>query len=452
VGSDRIRTGATTAATNVSWSAGLRWPAVTMLVIRLRGLIRPVTLWNYAQLLGGSVGRLGLSLAYFLALTRSLGLADFGFFAGAVAVGTILARLAGFGYGANLLQVSATRPRALGHYMGIYVLWMLASLPVCFAVAWTVYRLSFATAGPFMAFLFVVASEAVVWRILDAVSVMNSGLGRFGFATAVYNIGTAGRAVAALVFLLIAGHELTAWSRLYFTANILTLVVVCLLLLPRIRPRYRRGTALLRWRNALALGGAGLASAAQVEVDKLLALTFGGPVTAGLYAICIRVIDLTAVPTRAFNVLMIQRVLTNPASLAGRRAQALTELGIALVSTAAYAAVLLAVHLWPGVLGRDIARAAGLLGLLWAVPALRNLTEYQAELLYAHGRMMMTLWVALILTAVKTALLAITFLHLGQGTAWVLPVNGVFLTTYAISAVMTYSKLSQTPANVEARP
>ena len=409
---------------------------------RLSGLVRPVTIWNYFQLLGGSLGRLGLSLVYFLALTRSLSLADFGFFASAVAVGTILSRLAAFGYGANLLQVSATRPRALGHYVGIYGFWMAASLPLCFAAAWAVYETSFDSSGKLGAYLFVIASETVVWRVLDLIATVNSGLGRFGFAAAAFNIGTTGRALAALAYLAMAGHDLDQWSRLYFAANVAALAVVCVAVMPRIRPRYRRGTVMLRWRNALALGGAGLASSAQLEIDKLLAFTFGGPVTAGLYAICIRVIDLTAVPTRAFNVLMIQRVLTNPGNLAGRRYQAMTEFAIALASTAAFGALLVVARMWPSVLGQDIARASGLFALLWAVPALRNLTEYQSELLYAHGRIVTTLWVALVLTAAKTAIMALIFSRLGQGTDWVVPMNGVFLVTYAVSAVMTYRSLT----------
>lgn len=435
--------------------AGLRRLAALALAgpARLRGLVRPVTVWNYLQLLSGSVGRLGLSLIYFLALTRSLNLADFGFFASAVAVGTVLARLATFGYAANLMQVSATRRRVIGHYAGIYGFWMLASLPVCFLVAWGIYRVSFGASGRLMAYLFVIASETVVWRVLDTIATVNSGLGRFGYAAAGINVGTCARALAALLFLALGRHDLDGWTRLYFTANVVALAVVCVVFMPRVRLRYRRGTVLLRWRNALALGGSGLASTAQLEVDKLLVFTFGGAVTAGLYAICIRIIDLTAVPTRAFNVLMIQRVLTNPGSLGGRRTRVLTELAVALASTAAYAALLVLVRLWPSVLGQDIARASALFGLLWAVPALRNLTEYQAELLYAHGRMVVTLRVALALTATKTALMALIFSALGQGGHWVVPMNGVFLAAYGLSTLMTYRGLATPNAELrEQRP
>ena len=427
-----------------AWMPGRLLAHGQALPVRLRGFVRPSTLWSYAQLLGGSVTRLALSLVYFLALTRSLSLADFGVFASAVAVGTVLARLAAFGYGANLLQVSATRPRLLPFYVGIYGLWMVASLPLCAAAAWIVFAVSFDAPGLFLPYLLVVTAEAVAWRMLDVISTVNSGLGRFGYAAATFNIGTAGRALAATAFLASGDRDLGHWTCLYLVANVAALVVVAVALMPRLRPRYRRGTVLLRWRNALALGGAGLASSAQLETDKLLVLTFGGATTAGLYAICIRVIDLTAMPVRAFNVLMIQRVLKEPGSLAGRRMRVQTEVAVALASTAAYAVLLFIVRLWPGAFGQEIGRASGIFGLLWAVPALRNLAEYQMEFLYAHGRMVATFKVSLLLMAVKTALMAAIFAWMGRDLAWVVPMNGVFLVAYAISAAMTYRAIATT--------
>lgn len=414
---------------------------------RWGGAIRVVTVWNYLQLLGGSVGRLGISLLYFLLLTRALDLADFGLFASTVAVGTILSRLSGFGYGAVLFQVSATRPRLLGPYLGTYLVWMVASLPACLAVAWVVHSLGFSGRFAVVPYLCVIASEAVVWRMLDAVSATNSGLGRFGFAASAYAIGTAARALAALAFLAAGGHTLDAWARLYLAANLAALLVTAVALMPRVRPRYRRGTAFLRWRNAIALGGAGLAGSAQAEIDKLLVLSFGGAVTAGLYAICIRVIDLTAVPTRAFNVLMIQRLLKDPTQAAGPRRRVMIEGAIAVVSTATFGGLMTVASLWPGLLGRDVASASGLFACLWMVPALRNLTEYQAELLYGHGKMVATFKVALALTAAKAVLMALLFSWLGAEGRWAWPMTGVFLATYGLSTLMTYRALARSGAS-----
>ncbi len=411
-------------------AARFGWPARNVALLR-----------GYGHLLGGSLGRLGLSLIYFMALTRALSIAEFGFFASAVAVGTVLSRLTAFGYGAILFQVSARRPRTLGHYYVTYLLWLGASLPVIALLALFVDALLVGAGDRLPAYALVVAAEVGPWRVLDAVATLNNGFGRFARAAAAYNIAVLCRTAAALAFLGAGASDLTVWSGCYLAANLAALAIALVLLLPRRRLRWRRGMGLLRTRDALALSGAGLASVLQAEIDKILVLTFGGSLAAGVYAICIRLIDLTAVPIRAFNVLMIRRILTDPRMVASPRLKLLAEVGIALVSTGAYGGLVLMLWLRPGLLGSEVASALGVLGALWAVPAARNLVEYQAELLYAHGRMTTTLYVALGLTAVKAALIAVVFWQLDHDLSWGSAVNMIFVATYVISAIWTYRSL-----------
>ena len=397
---------------------------------------------SYLQLLGGAVFRLGVSLLYFLALTHALSIADFGFFASSMAVGLVLARVVAFGYGDAMFQISAGRPRTLGPYLGIYLVWFAASLPVCLLAAMAIYGLSFGDTGRFGAYLVIVATEVVLWRPIDVVSIINSGLGRFGFATGAYSIGSICRALGALLFLRLADHDVGHWAVLYAAASALALVLDIVLLMPRVRPRLRRNTVLLRWRGALALAGSGFASTGQNEIDKVLVLAFGGEVTAGLYAICIRIIDITAVPIRAFNVVMIQRVIKNPRALPGWKPQALVEAAIAAVSTLAFLAIIAMLWVFPDLLGHEVARAAGLFGLLWAVPALRNLIEYQAELLYAYNRWGTTFLMSLAVAVVKSLLMAAVFWLFGRGLGWAHAMNGLFLAAYAVSAVITFGALA----------
>lgn len=405
--------------------------------------ISATTLRDYAHLFSGSLGRLCLSLLYFLCLTHGLSIVDFGFFAGAVAVGTVLARLAAFGYGSNLFQVGAIRPRLLGHYYANYLIWLLASILPCAILAFAIYQLFFDQPDHILPYGLIVASEVLPWRMIDTASTVSSGLGRFDHASLAFNLGAVCKAAMAIVFLFLPGSTLLEWAWLYLISNTLALALVLVFLLPRRRLRWRRSATLLRARNALALSGSGLAYTLQAEIDKVLVLTFGGGVAAGLYAICIRVIDLTAVPIRAFNVLMIQRVLVNRSSMAGQRAKIVVEILIAAVSTAAYGGIVVALWFAPNLLGHEVARAVGLLGLLWLVPALRNLIEYQVELLYANGRMTTTFHVALAVTVVKSALMIAVFWRFGGDDEWITPVNLVFLASYLVSAFMTYRALRQ---------
>jgi O-antigen/teichoic acid export membrane protein len=393
---------------------------------------------GYAHLLGGSAARLVLSLVYFVSLTSALKIAEFGFFATSAAVGLVLSRLVAFGYGANLFVIAATRARLLGPYLGNFLVWLVLSLPLCLVAALAVHWAFFEGAGKLGPYLVIVAVEVIVWRLLDVVAAINSGLGRFGFSAATYNLGFLARTLAALGFLLVGDHSIGQWALVYAAANTAAFAVAAVFLMPRVRIRVRRGSLFLRSRNGLELGSAHLVSMAQGESDKVLILAFGGELAAGIFATCTRLIDITALPVRAFNIMMIQKVLRDPTAMRGRRGLMLTEAGIALLSTAAFAAIAFALWLRPDILGHEIAKAASVLPLLFLLPACRNLIEYQAELLYARQRRTSLLLISLVLILVKSAIMVAIFAELGAGLHWALAMNIVFLAAYLASTYGTY--------------
>ena len=402
-------------------------------LLRDRALIR-----GYAHLLGGSAARIVLSLIYFVALTSALKIADFGFFATSSAVGLVLARLVGFGYGANLFVVAATRPRLIGLYIGNYAVWLLVSLPFCLAAALAVHWAFFGEAGKLEAYLVIVFVEVVVWRLLDTVASINSGFARFGRSAATYNVGFVSRTLAAVGYLLFVEHSIWLWALCYLAANTIAFVIAAIFMMPPIRFRLRLRSLLLRFRNGIELGSAHLFSMAQGESDKVLILAFGGELAAGIFATCTRLIDITALPVRAFNVMMIQKVLRDPTAMRGRRGLILTEVGIAAMSSLAFLAIALALSLWPDLLGPEVAKAAPVLPLLFLLPACRNLIEYQAELLYARQRRISLLWISLALVGVKSGIMVLIFNGLGGAAHWAIEMNVVFLAAYLASAWGTY--------------
>lgn len=402
-------------------------------ILRDRDAIR-----GYVHLLGGSAARVLLSLVYFVALTTSLKIADFGFFATSSAVGLVLARLAAFGYGANLFVVAATRPRLIGAYLGNYLVWLLVSLPLCLAVALAVHWAFFREAGKLEAYLVIVFVEVVMWRLLDVVAAINSGVGRFGYSAGTYNLGFLSRTLAALGYLFLIEHSIWQWALCYLAANTIAVVIAAAFMMPSVRIRLRIGSLFLRMRNGIELGSAHLVSMAQGESDKVLILAFGGELAAGIFATCTRLIDITALPVRAFNVMMIQKVLRDPHAMRGRRGLVLTEIGIAVLSTLAFAAIAAALWLRPDLLGQEIAKAAPVLPLLFLLPACRNLIEYQAELLYARQRRMSLLLISLALIGVKSTIMVLIFSGLGDAGHWALEMNLVFLAAYLASTYGTY--------------
>ena len=87
---------------------------VDRLLSKLRGNLGLVT--AYVHLMGGSVGRLLLSLGYFVSVANSLSVSDFGLFATASATGVVLSRIAAFGFVSPLYRVATGRKRLVGAY------------------------------------------------------------------------------------------------------------------------------------------------------------------------------------------------------------------------------------------------------------------------------------------------------------------------------------------------
>ena len=82
------------------------------------------------------------------------------------------------------------------------------------------------------------------------------------------------------------------------------------------------------------------------------------------------------------------------------------------------------------------------------MPGLRNLVEYQAELLFGRGLMLIRAVNLALLAGVKAVLLAWLLGRVGSTHDLVLALNGVFAAIYLASALLTYSALRLPPKAV----
>src|SRR5690606_22436798 len=96
----------------------------------------------------------------------------------------------------------------------------------------------------------------------------------------------------------------------------------------------------------------------QSELDKLLVLALAGPYLAGIYAIIMRLVDLTAIPIRTFSVLLVQKMMRAPDILARPGLRIGIEAGVFVVSTLAMRALALLRHFLPEILGSNVGEAA----------------------------------------------------------------------------------------------
>ncbi|BCH26675.1 transporter [Mesorhizobium sp. L-8-10] len=397
----------------------------------------------YATAISGSAGRLVFSLIYFIALANTLTIADFGLFATASAAGVMLSRILAFGFISALYRVATVKPRLIGTFSAGFAALGVLSLPALAAASWLVFLLFFSGDISPPLFALVVVAEALLWRPAEVVVIVNNGMGRFGRAATLVITGTLTRAGAALLFALSPRTDLAAWCWLYLAANLVALAVAILVFHPRQRLRLRMALYWRRLPDSLYVAGAEVLFYLQMEFDKLVVLAYGGPHLAGIYAIVMRLVDLTAIPIRTFSMMLVQKMMRAPDMLARRTVRAGIEGGVFLVSTVALLALALLLHFFPNALGRNVAEAAPLVGLALFVPGLRNLVEYQAELLFARGQTALRA-VNLALLAGAKALLLIWLLNRVADTAeLVLWLNGAFAALYLLSAVLTYSALGR---------
>ena len=398
------------------------------------------------SLLGGSAGRLVISLAYFVAVANALSIGDFGLFATASAVGVVLSRITAFGFVSPLYRIATVKRRLLGTYTVGLLAGAVLSAPVVTAAAWLAWVLLFRESMASATFAMIVVAEIVFWRGFEIVIIVLNGLNRFARAAVLLVIGTALRAAAAVVFAVAGSGELGQWALFYLAANGACLLVALTAFYPRIQLRWRPRLYLRRWIDAVSVASAEVLFYLQSELDKMLVLAIGGPVTAGLYAMIMRLVDLTALPVRAAFTLLVQRLMRAPGIIAKTKSRIGIEAAVVAVSTAGIAAMAGFLWLFPQALGDNVAEAAPLLALVIAVPALRNLIEYHSELLYATGRTV-TRTANLALLAVAKALLltaVITIFVVPAG--WATALNAAFVPLYALSALVTYRALSRPAA------
>jgi O-antigen/teichoic acid export membrane protein len=396
---------------------------------------------DYLTAVSGSAGRLVFSLVYFIALANTLSIAEFGLFATASAAGVMLSRILAFGFISALYRIATVKPQLIGTYTAGFLVLALCSLPLLAVASLAVHGLFFGNQLPLRTFTLVIVAEALLWRPVEVVLIVNNGMNRFGRAAFMAIAGTAMRAVAALLFAFQPDHALAGWALFYLGANAVSLAAAVALLYPRQRLRFRPALYLRRLTDSLYVAGAEILFYLQMEFDKLLILAFGGPSLAGIYAIIMRLVDLTAIPIRTFSMMLVQRLMRAPEMLRAVKARAALEASVFAVSTVALLSLGTLLHFFPAMLGRNVAEAAPLVVLALLVPGFRNLVEYQAELLFGRGQTLVRAVNLGLLTALKAVALIWVLERFGVPSDLVLALNGVFSRLLLASSLLTHSAM-----------
>lgn len=398
---------------------------------------------DYFSLFSGSAGRLVVSLLYFIALANTLPTGDFGIFATASGTGVVLSRLVSLGFSSPLYRISTVKPLLLGTYTAGYLAAVLVSLPLFALCSWLVYFVFFSRDISFLPFAVVVIAEALLWRSTEMIVIVNNGLRRFGISALLVIFGTVTRAIAAVLFMFLAAtHDVAHWAWWYLAANAMALIVA-LQFYPRVKLRFEPRLYARRISDSIAVMGAELLFYIQSELDKLLVLSIGGPTTAGIYAIIMRLVDLTALPIRSFNMMLVQKLMRTPDMLASLRIRAGLEFAVFAISVAGLGAMVIFLQFFPKALGASVAPIVGLLPLVLLVPGFRNLIEYQTEILYARGQSGLRTLNMVLMTAAKALFVWLLLIYYGDSNDWIAGLNFVFAGIYILSLVFTYTSIKR---------
>jgi O-antigen/teichoic acid export membrane protein len=399
------------------------------------------SIFDYVTITTGVLGRLVISLVYFLIIANALSVGDFGVFAAAAAVGLILSRLLAFGFISPVYRTATVRPRLLGVYLGGLLGLALLSLPPIALAAASVHALFFSGRVDLLPFMLVVAAEVLGARVMEYCAITLNGLSRFGQSARLVILASAIRTAAAVVFYIAAWRSLDAWAWFNLASALAGALFGLWLFMPKVRIRFRPALYPRRMKDAVTTAASELAFYAQAELDKVLVLSLAGERAAGIYAIVMRLIDLTAIPVRSFNQMLVQRTMREPAGGGRPGSSWLIEAGIAIVSTLGMLGFIILLWPDPGVLGGNIGRAAPLLLPMLMIPALRNLVEFHGELLYAREMVVTRLALLCGLTTVKLGLMAALIAGSGDMTDWAFALTAVFAAVYGLSAAITYGRL-----------
>ena len=401
------------------------------------------TLASYGQLLAGTGGRLVLQVVYFFVLANTLSLAEMGVFASISATGLLIGCFAGFGFSSFVMRSAAGRRSSLAAYLGAYYLCFALALPLMFGVALVLYWALFSHVITLPGYLTIILVEVTFWRQIEMLLQVNNGLGHFARASTLVSLPVAFRAIAALLFWYSGGGHAETWAVYYLVGNAIAAVLLTIVFHPRIRPRLKLRLVRGRLVDGLLYASSYCMFLAQSEIDKLVILSLGGERMAGIYAISMRLIDLTGVPLRPLFMMYSRKLIQ-----AGRASRTLLaeclkiEGVVAAVSTAGLLALVALLHLWPGILGNNVSTAYEMLVVVIAVPAVKNLLEFHGELFFAFDRMGLRAAVTATLVCVKALGVALLVTTVTAPHAWGLWLNVVFALAYAISFATVYGVIA----------
>lgn len=337
----------------------------------------------------GHVLRVALQGAFFVLVARSLGVDQFGAFAGLLAVVAILSPFGSAGMPSLLLRHVVLRPETAADRLA-------TGIVVCLVVGGTV-SLAAATfvpvLGPHGTTFVVCAAVAVaeMWgaRAVELCGAVFSGLGRMWVTAAGHVWLNLLRLAGACVFVASPGrHTLAAWAGVYLVASLLAGVVAVLVTVKHVgRGSCAWGQYAHEWREGALFSFSLASQSIYNDIDKAMLARLATLSAAGAYAAAYRVIDMAFAPVRAALAAAYPRFFRHGADGLERSvsfALRLAAPGVAYCVCVGLG-IFMAAPLVPVLLGADYSSAVAVLRWLAVLPLLKLLHYLASDALTGAG-------------------------------------------------------------------
>ena len=350
----------------------------------LHGSLLSGTSWMTAAL----GGRVVLQAAMFLIVARSLGADQFGQFAAALALATIVLPFAAMGMGNVLVMRVARDPDVFGQYWRAGLLTLVVTAPLLTVLVLLVGSLLL-PGVPRLVFLGVCVSELLLARTVELSAQAFQAFERMAAMAALTLAAALARTLAAvLMAALISAPSAASWAGWYtaaaFTSACIAVLAVRYALGPRGRSA-RPDRADLREGAYFALGLS--ANGVFTDADKALVARLASFEAAGAYTAGYRVVSFSFVPVLAMlNTAYVGffRAGAEGVGSASRYARALLPKA-GLYSLAVGVGLFLIAPVIPVLLGSDYESAVRTVRMLSILPLLQTLTYFGGDALMGAG-------------------------------------------------------------------
>ncbi|MDQ0212055.1 lipopolysaccharide biosynthesis protein [Arthrobacter bambusae] len=249
-------------------------------------------------MLGSYVFGFATQGVYFVVIAKTLGAAEFGLFAGAMALVSALSSMVGAGAGNVLVLVTARKPQAIKGQLFTAVVYIFAT-----ALPFSALALAIASAaGPGFVTVIVplIISEIFTLRLFDLAQQVFQARDQLG-RTAICGIfAGAIRVATALAFVFVQGTSAAFWAQWYAATTIFTAIVTLTWAINSIgKLTVDRESLRSTWKTGIFFSLGMASRTLYMDADKYILSSYGMLSAAGSFSAASKIITMASAPIQA---------------------------------------------------------------------------------------------------------------------------------------------------------